>query len=1152
MKKGKKVFSRIPFLRFSKLAFIIILTIMLNFNYFTFMTITADDPENFTFKWQTNYGPYNSWSSPITMDIDGDTIHEIFIAGRYDGGGKCGIFCIDGSDGHINWQDNFTSLGDYHVPIAIDDLDNDGDYELVHAAGSKTIARNCEDGSIFWESDADSGWSTPAIADLDDNNCPYVIVGDNSAFGSTVTLSKLYGTNGTVAAYSNEISYTCYGGVSIADLDRDGEFEIVMSDSGDSHCFDEDLNELWTTSAYTSESHCAVLTNVTGDGDLEVIILNQDMTSPYDGGIYVYDADGNEIPGMYDGTLGLGCHCQPSVYDIDKDGHVEVLTSYGGSTCAVWDLIDWSLDAELEKGAEPPDIANVLGDDDFEVISPEAWVDGQVDIYDSTYANVDTIGGYGGAMYGMNTVTQDIDGDGLNELIISGPGSGNMTIYDTLASAPTPRVRTDTEYYSERRTNVGMYIPKIGGKCIISNINPPDLATGVSQSFNTISVDINEPNGDSIEWWIETSPNIGSSHEEGENNGTKTSSVSGLSFDTTYTVYVNATDGTNWIRETYSFTTESEGETEDDCFYVDGTSGDDSNDGSFSAPWKTIQNAIDEVSAGETIYIMEGIYPDYNTPWSGASSGSENNWITFTNYQNDEVIIDGTGGTSNWAGLFWFDNHHHIRISNLTFRNSSCHGILWENVLGDSSDIIIENCTFYNCSKSAINLKGSSGKIENIIIKDNVISDVQNAWNGQHGDESITLSNCDNFEIKDNFMFNNHKINIDLKSGSSNGEVHDNIINMTSTPVAYGLSGIYIDAQASDCSNIFVYNNILWGNGTGLIAGTEQGGTLTNINFYNNIYNGSLNAFQLNDHTSIPGSHLKTDLRYINNICGEDTNICFQITDAHSSFDNLTIRNNILTGNTGINIASDLDLTDHHVDHNLYYLSGTSEYWGSNSINSSPQFMDSSNGNFLLTNTSPAINAGSSVSSPEKDIRGVQRPQGSGVDIGAYEHIGSSMDLPDISNIDLETSFPLDTAEAFHWANITCRLSHIENIQKVSLNISNPDGSWDDVTMSSIGQDFYYNTTLLLLGYGNYSYSISVYDNLGDSDTSSVILFSKPPNWDVNNDGRCSVMDLVQISNKYWLTGLNGWVSEDIDNNGIINVLDLSIASIHQGTIWYN
>jgi len=200
-----------------------------------------------------------------------------------------------------------------------------------------------------------------------------------------------------------------------------------------------------------------------------------------------------------------------------------------------------------------------------------------------------------------------------------------------------------------------MYIPKIGGKCEMNNLNPSDSATDVSISLTSLSVDISEPDGDSIDWSIETSPNIGSNHGTSDTDGVKTCTISGLSYDTTYTWYVNATDGTNWIHETFSFTTEEEGGVyEGNQFYVDGSSGDDGNDGSFGSPWKTIQHAVDSVSAGDTVFIMEGVYQDYVTPWSGADSGSDNQWITYTNYQDDKVIIDGTGGTSNWAGLFWF------------------------------------------------------------------------------------------------------------------------------------------------------------------------------------------------------------------------------------------------------------------------------------------------------------------------------------------------------------------------------------------------------------------------------------------------------------------------------------------------------------------
>ena len=510
---------------------------------------------NFTFKWTAHVDGFNSWSSPVAEDVNGDGIYEIFQGGRVSNG-IGSIICLNGLTGALIWRKNFTTLSDYSVPIVIGDLNGDGIYELVQAAGTNTIARYAGNGTIFWNSTAPSGWSVPAIADVDGNHHPCVYVEDNTVFEQHPHVRKLNGSTGAVVA-SAPISYCCYGGCSIADINDDGIYEVFVTDSGPDHCYDQNLNLLWQTGSYTSESHCAILANVTGDRKLEVVVLRQDMTAPYDGGIYVYYANGTMVPGMNNATLGLGCHVQPAVYDIDKDGHVEVLTCYAGTPCVVWDLTKWSLDATLERGSEPPDIANVMGNSDLEIISPEGYEDGLVSIYNSTYAKIDTIGSPGNPMYGMNSLTQDFDHDGLNELILSGPGAGNITAYDTLAVTPTPRVRTDTPYYSERRANAGVYIPKIGGKCVLCNAFPYDGSNNVSLSTTSLSVKIKEPSGDPIDWSIETCPDIGKKHGAGESNGTKTLPVLGLSPWTTYKWYVNATDGTNWECQTFSFTTGS-------------------------------------------------------------------------------------------------------------------------------------------------------------------------------------------------------------------------------------------------------------------------------------------------------------------------------------------------------------------------------------------------------------------------------------------------------------------------------------------------------------------------------------------------------------------------------------------------------------------
>jgi hypothetical protein len=90
---------------------------------------------------------------------------------------------------------------------------------------------------------------------------------------------------------------------------------------------------------------------------------------------------------------------------------------------------------------------------------------------------------------------------------------------------------------------------------VLNNENPPDLSKGHYSSLNLINVTIEDPEGDSMDWAIQTSPNIGSNSGSGVGNGSITCSISGLLGDTTYTWYVNITDGILSTNESYQFNT---------------------------------------------------------------------------------------------------------------------------------------------------------------------------------------------------------------------------------------------------------------------------------------------------------------------------------------------------------------------------------------------------------------------------------------------------------------------------------------------------------------------------------------------------------------------------------------------------------------------
>ena len=75
--------------------------------------------------------------------------------------------------------------------------------------------------------------------------------------------------------------------------------------------------------------------------------------------------------------------------------------------------------------------------------------------------------------------------------------------------------------------------------------------------------------------------------------------------------------------------------------------GSDSNAGTLAAPFETLQYAINQLSAGDILYIRAGTYRETITIDEDGTSG---NLITIENYNNEVVTIDGTVDvTGTWS-----------------------------------------------------------------------------------------------------------------------------------------------------------------------------------------------------------------------------------------------------------------------------------------------------------------------------------------------------------------------------------------------------------------------------------------------------------------------------------------------------------------------
>lgn len=175
---------------------------------------------------------------------------------------------------------------------------------------------------------------------------------------------------------------------------------------------------------------------------------------------------------------------------------------------------------------------------------------------------------------------------------------------------------------------------------VFSSVSPANGSTGVFIGTTALSFMIRDPEGNAFSWSITTSPNIGSSSGSAASNGTKSCSISGLSYSTTYHWYVVCKDvGSNhWKNASYWFTTAAESQGGN----PPGGGGNTPDDGGTEPPFEPEQNLPPNAPVqpiGPT-FIERGVWYEYTS---------------FTSDPNgDQVRLRfdwGDGNFSNWSDL---------------------------------------------------------------------------------------------------------------------------------------------------------------------------------------------------------------------------------------------------------------------------------------------------------------------------------------------------------------------------------------------------------------------------------------------------------------------------------------------------------------------
>ena len=154
-------------------------------------------------------------------------------------------------------------------------------------------------------------------------------------------------------------------------------------------------------------------------------------------------------------------------------------------------------------------------------------------------------------------------------------------------------------------------------------------------------------------------------------------------------------------------------------YYVAKT-GNNSNPGTETRPWLTLQEAANTMVAGDTVYVKEGDYS--GTVVSITGSGTADNYISYLAYPGDTPIIGQLyfeyGASYNKfvgfeiiypsrGGVVMDRNNDHNIVSNCRIHDIGSVGV---DLSGGSDFNIVEDCAIYDCAVYAIHTSATTNR----------------------------------------------------------------------------------------------------------------------------------------------------------------------------------------------------------------------------------------------------------------------------------------------------------------------------------------------------------------------------------------------------------------------------------------------------------
>jgi len=394
-------------------------------------------------------------------------------------------------------------------------------------------------------------------------------------------------------------------------------------------------------------------------------------------------------------------------------------------------------------------------------------------------------------------------------------------------------------------------------------------------------------------------------------------------------------------------------------YYVD-TKGSDTNPGTQELPWKTVQHAVTQVQAGDTVLINPGNYSS-TEQISITTDGESGKPITFKGNGSGVVIDSSAYPGRNGFEVFYAD---YITIENLEIKSSLIDSQSRGLRVTHSNYVTIRDNIVHNAGHANIFCSFS----DHILIENNKAYD---------GDIGIYVADSTDYPIvRGNTLHDNNSIGLHMNGDINSGG--DGIISYAlvenNISCNNGATGINCDGvQESTFRNNLIYNN----GQRGLVLFRIDGAEPSNNNeVYHNTIKTLSSAYYV-----LGLNYGSTQNKIYNNILlaeGSVPSISANTDQVQGLESNYNI---FVTHSRAIEIGSTF----------LTFQQWQTKGYDQNSIQATIEevFVDVSQNNYHLNDYSPCIGAGiTTPAAPKTDIEGNPRPNppGSNPDIGAYEH----------------------------------------------------------------------------------------------------------------------------------------------------------------------